>query len=281
MQKEKEVRKIIKASGKKVVFLEEKLKSSLQRTGASEERINAIVKKITDNLKENTHTKAIYKKAFELLKKENSYHAAKYKLKKAIYELGPTGFPFEHFISALLSQSGYKTKVGEVVKGKCVTHEIDILVFNEREVYLMECKFHAEQGKACNVKVPMYINSRYNDVKQAWELTTYKIPLTQGWVVTNTRFTTDAIQYGVCVGLNLLSWDYPSGKSLRERVDKLGLYPITCLTLLTKAEKQQLLSKNIVLCKELREAHFLLDHIGVSAVRKQKILSELHQLCSI
>ena len=41
--------------------------------------------------------------------------------------------------------------------------------------------------------------------------------------------------------LYLLSWDYPDGESLRDRIDTLGLYPITVSTLLNKREKQFLL----------------------------------------
>ncbi|MGS0527278.1 hypothetical protein ACU8V7_21050 [Zobellia nedashkovskayae] len=41
--------------------------------------------------------------------------------------MGPTGFPFERFIGALLTYSGYETKVGIVMDGICVTHEIDVV----------------------------------------------------------------------------------------------------------------------------------------------------------
>ncbi|HLR91356.1 MAG TPA: hypothetical protein VK040_10390 [Balneolaceae bacterium] len=70
-------------------------------------------------------------------------------------------------------------------------------------------------------------------------------------VYTNTRFTSDAIQYGKCVGLLLTSWDYPRGNGLKDRIDKSGLHPLTALTTLTKAEKTKLLDEGIVLCKEL------------------------------
>ena len=81
------------------------------------------------------------------------------------------------------------------------------------------------------------------------ELTPHKTKtiLTPGWVVTNTRFTEDALQYGNCCGLYLLSWDYPKNDGLKDRIDRLGLYPITVSTLLTNREKQFLLSRDIVL----------------------------------
>jgi len=272
---------IIKSSGQKVKFSIEKLRNSLKRTGANKKTIDQIIDKVRDELYQGISTKEIYNRAFSLLKKEKSFLASKYKLKKAIYELGPTGFPFENFISAVLRYSGFETEVGKILQGICVKHEIDVMAKKNGETTIIECKFHGEQGLNCNVKVPLYINSRYQDVKQHWNGNSKNgTKLTQGWVVTNTRFTQDALQYGKCSGLYLLSWDYPKDNALKDRIDRLGLYPVTVSTLLTNREKQFLLSRDIVLCRELIGDSFFLDHLGVSSIRKEKILKEIKQLCN-
>lgn len=271
---------IVKSSGKKVRFSLDKLRSSLKRTGADDSVVNQILDKVRDELYQGISTKEIYNRAFALLKKNKSHFASKYKLKKAIYELGPTGFPFERFISAILNYSGYKTEVGTILQGKCVSHEIDVIARKNSESTIIECKFHSDQGQNCNVKIPLYINSRYQDVKINWnKISKDKTSLTQGWLVTNTRFTKDALQYGKCCGLYLLSWDYPKNDSLKDRIDRLGLYPITVSTLLTNREKQFLLSRSVVLCIDLINDKFYLDHLGVSETRKKKILDEISQLC--
>lgn len=272
---------IIKSSGEKAKFSLHKLKASLKRTGADNQTVNQIIDKVRDELYQGISTKEIYNRAFALLKKKKSYLASKYKLKKAIYELGPTGFPFERFISDILKYSGYKTEVGKILQGKCVTHEIDVLAQKNNKTTIIECKFHNEEGLNCNVKIPLYINSRYNDVKAHWNGNSKnKSKLTKGWVVTNTRFTEDAIQYGNCVNLYLLSWDYPKNDGLKDRIDRLGLYPITVSTLLTNREKQFLLSRDVVLCRALIGDAFYLDHLGISDTRKEKILNEIKILCS-
>ncbi|WP_339895462.1 restriction endonuclease [uncultured Algibacter sp.] len=272
---------IIKSSGEKVKFSLDKLKTSIKRSGADQQTVNQIIDNVRDELYQGISTKEIYNRAFSLLKKKKSYLASKYKLKKAIYELGPTGFPFERFIGVLLKYSGYKTEIDIVLQGQCVTHEIDIIAHKNNEIYAIECKFHNEEGLNCNVKIPLYINSRYNDVKAFWNLTAKnKSTLTKGWVVTNTRFTDAAIQYGNCVNLYLLSWDYPKNDGLKDRIDRLGLYPITVSTLLTKREKQFLLSRDVVLCRELIGDVFYLDHLGISETRKEKILNEIKMLCN-
>ncbi len=273
---------IIKASGEKVKFSLHKLRGSLEHTGADNTTVNQIIDVVRDELYQGISTKEIYNRAFALLKKKKSHLASKYKLKKAIYELGPTGFPFERFVSAVLKYSGYETiTVGKVLQGNCITHEIDVVAQKDNETTIVECKFHSEQGLKCNVKIPLYINSRFQDVKAHWNSNSKNESLlTQGWVVTNTRFTEDALKYGKCVGLYLLSWDYPKGNGLKDRIDRLGLYPITVSTLLTNREKHFLLKRDIVLCRELTDGSFYLDHLGVSDVRKEKILSEIKLLCN-
>ncbi|MGG6230065.1 restriction endonuclease [Tenacibaculum sp. SDUM215027] len=273
---------IVKASGEVVLFSLTKLKKSLKRTGADDALVSEILKIVQDELYEGITTKEIYNRAFALLKKKKDVFASKYKLKKAIYELGPTGFPFEHFIAAVLKYSGYKVKIGEILQGECVKHEVDVLAHKNNETTVVECKFHSEEGLVCNIKVPLYIHSRYQDVRNHWNtFNKHETILTQGWVVTNTRFTKDATQYGNCVGLYLLSWDYPEENSLKDIIDRLGLYPVTVSTLLTKREKQFLLNRDVVLCRELIKDSFYLDHLGVSDTRKSRVLSEIQQLCSV
>jgi hypothetical protein len=103
----------------------------------------------------------------------------------------------------------------------------------------------------------------------------------ESWLITNTRFTKDAIKYGSCVGMYLLSWDHPKENSLKDRIDRLGLYPITVSTLLSKREKEFLLTRDVVLCRQLINDTFYLDHLGISENRKKRILQEINLLCEI
>ncbi|MBL0682070.1 ATP cone domain-containing protein [Aquimarina mytili] len=273
---------IIKSSGERAKFSIHKLRKSLKRSGADDQFVEQILYKVRDELYQGISTKEIYNRAFALLKEKKSFFASRYKLKKAIYELGPTGFPFERFVATMLKYSGYKIAVGQNIKGKCVSHEVDVIARKNNQYLVIECKFHSEEGRNCNVKVPLYIHSRYQDIiilnqeQNNGDMTPDK-----GWVVTNTRFTKDAIRYGECVGLYLLSWDHPMGNGLKDRIDRLGLYPVTVSTLLTNREKQFLLSRDIVLCMQLINDVFYLDHLGISEQRKLKILNEIKMLCNV
>ena len=270
---------VIKHSGERADFSIEKLKSSLRKSGAEEALVNEISNNVRDELYQGISTKEIYNRAFALLKKEKKGYASKYKLKKAIYELGPTGFPFEKFIAALLFYSGYKVKTGQFLQGKCVLHEVDVVARKNDQFIVVECKFHSDEGRNCNVKIPLYIHSRYHDILNNYNDKNEAEKPTEGWVVTNTRFTEDALQYGKCAGLYLLSWDYPKDNGVKDRIDRLGLYPITASTLMSQREKQFLLSRDIVLCKQLINDDFYLDHLGISENRQARILEEIKILC--
>lgn len=271
---------VTKASGEKSPFSEEKVRKSLRKSGADEEQINLILQEIKNQLYDGMTTRNIYKIAFSLLKSGGRHQAARYHLKYAIMELGPSGFPFERYIAELLKKEGYQTQTGVILPGKCVTHEIDVIAENDANQLLVECKYHNQPGISCNIKIPLYIHARFNDI-EAHLSKNLKKPSKQrkGWIITNTRFTEDAIQYAGCSGLKLLAWAHPFGKGLKDRIDHHKLYPITCLTSLTTAEKQKLLEQEVVLCSELLNRSALLKSIGIKPTRTATILNEANHLC--
>ena len=270
---------VVKASGEKVTFDEAKLVQSLERAGAGEAIINEVIDGIEAQLYDGIPTKKIYRQAYKILNKLSNRNAGRYKLKEAIFELGPSGYPFENFVGELLKNQGFKTQVGVVVKGKCVSHEIDVIAENDQNHFMVECKFHSDPGKKSNVIVPLYIHSRFRDIVATMKhLPGYNTKLHQSWVVTNTRFTTDAIDYGKCSGMNLVSWDYPADANLRNRVDRSGLHPVTSLSSLKKAEKQKILALDIVTCRNLLDQKDKLAEFGLSLRRLAKITDEANRI---
>ena len=270
-----------KASGKFAPFSVEKLRNSLKRSGAKPDAINWVIGEIQPKLYDGISTRIIYDLAFKLLKKSSRPVAARYKLKKAIMELGPSGFPFEKFIAGVFQSQGYKTKTGIILQGKCVTHEVDVLAEKEGRILLMECKFHTLQGTNTDVKVPLYIHSRFNDIVSNKEkINELRGNQPEGWVVTNTRFSGDATHYGNCAGLHLLGWDYPKENNLSQMIDRKGLHPITCVTHLTVAEKNRLLERGIVFCMEILNRPELLESAGIRGKKNPLVLSEIKELCN-
>ena len=226
-----------KSHGELVKFDTEKLRLSLLRAGASEELIKRIIEQVSENTEPVTTTKIIYNKAYQQLKKASSKLAGKYRLKEAVLQLGPSGYPLEQYIGHLLAYQGSKTEVGIMMEGICLKHEVDVYAVKDDIKAIIESKHHSKQGYKSDVKVAMYVHSRYRDIisheERKNDQENYRCV-----IATNTRFTLDAITYAECYGIRLISWDYPHRGSLKERIEISGLYPITCLHTLTKSEKQ-------------------------------------------
>ena len=273
--------KILKSSGESVRFSEQKLRRSLSHSGASPGAIDAIVRTLSEEIYPGMTTLEIHNRAFALLKEYRSTFASRYKLKRALYELGPSGFPIEKFVSALLNHSGYHTATNETFRGECVSHEVDVVARNGDDLTLIECKFHGDEGQKCTVKIPLYIHARYQDIERYHRRVAPETRLKPIWVVTNTRFTADAEVYGKCTGMYLLSWNHPRGQSLKDRIDRHHLYPVTVSVLLSGREKDYLLAREVVLCRQLLEAPYYLDHLGISDPRKERILDEFRMLCNL
>jgi Holliday junction resolvase-like predicted endonuclease len=268
-----------KQSGEKEAFSSEKLQQSLSRSGASQQLINKVEEALRPHMYEGINTSEIYRRAFQLLRKLKRSSAARYSLKKAIMELGPSGYPFERFVGAVLEKMGYSVEVGQVVQGHCVQHEVDVVARDSKVQFMVECKYYNNQGKYCNVQVPLYIDSRFRDIEKRWKTHQANQGLAfSGWVVTNTRFTTDAMAYGKCAGLHLVSWDYPRNQSLKDMIEYSGLFPVTVLTTLNLKQKRMLLDEGVVLCRQLKEKPGVLDTLGLTRPKKQNVLGELDEV---
>jgi len=274
--------KVTKFSGEIVNFDKDKLIHSLRKSGANEAAVFQVIHEIERELYEGIPTKKIYKLAFQLLKKFSNVHAARYNLRTAIQSLGPAGFFFEKFIAKVFECEGYQTQTNLILEGRCVSHEVDVLLKKENCVSMVECKFHGSQDAKTDVKVPMYILSRFNDLKDRdFQLFKSNYSIQNCWITTNNRFTDEAVKFASCSKLNLLSWDYPKGNSLKNKIDLNQIYPVTCLTTLTMAEKDKLLVQDIITALDLIQHADWLSKIELSPNRIKNVLLEANQLCNL
>ena len=272
--------KVVKHSGNIVDFNPSKLKQSLLKSGASNIMVSKVLNTIEKEIYDGITTKQIYKMAFGLLKRISNSHAARYNLRTALQLLGPAGFFFEKYIARVFESEAYQTKINLILQGKCVSHEIDVAIKKNDIISMVECKFHGGRDTNSDVKVPLYIFSRFNDIKEKKHaIFSNRDEISNCWIVTNNRFTTDAVSFAICSGMNLLSWDYPLNNNIRTKIDSKQLYPITCLTTLSISEKDKLLILNVILVKELLSNSECLQKIGISTARIKNILKEASELC--
>ena len=271
---------IIKSDGTRELFDREKLLHSLRKIGTDHATAETIVSKIEGDLKEEGHTtKEIYRQAFSLLKKRQHPVALRYSLKRAIAELGPSGFPFEDYVAEIFKAQGYQAVTDQIAMGTCVPHEIDVVAYNDNELIMTEAKFHTDFGTHSDLKVALYIKARFEDLQNSlFKFGGKERKLTRGMLITNTNFSSTAIQYGECANLNMIGWNYPHDNNLHNLIESLNLVPVTVLTTLTQTEKKMFLANDIVLSKQLGDFG-LLKSYGFDDLKAQMVVKEVYDLC--
>ncbi len=260
-------------------FDRKKLKRSLLEPGASPAVADAIIDYIERHHDKFQTTDDIYRYALNQLLEKEPHVAIRYNLKKALLEFGPTGFPFEKYVVEVFKSLGYQTQLDQIIGGWCVDHEVDIILRKDNKLTLVECKFHNVQYYMTKVQVAMYTDARFYDIKKTWHPSNSGEELTPSWVVTNTKFTFEAIKYANCKHMQLLSWDYPQNNSLVDIIDSNGLYPITALFFLTQEQKQLLLNNGIVLCRDIEKQQQKLHELGFSTKDIDKIIERCCGAC--
>lgn len=273
---------ILKSTGETEPFDESKLKKSLQNAGVSVFGINDILNEIKTWVKPGITTEQIHKKAFDLIKNKDIKPAIRYSIRRSLLTLGPTGFPFEDFIAELFRAKGYKTVNGILVEGHCISHEVDVMAYNDKDLIFTEIKFHNQNGFKTDTKVALYTKARFDDLSnKKYVIDGKEMKLTRGLLVTNTKFTDNAIRYTKCVDtFDLISWDYPEFGNLYELIEETGLLPTTVVPDLSKHDKEELLKRGIVNCKSLKDNSDVMREIGISDKKIQKIIKDIDNICS-
>jgi len=254
---------IKKASGNLEKFSSNKVKRTCLRAGASKEIAIKISNEISRQVYEGMSSRQILTKVISLLKKYKKNNAAlKYNLKRAIMDLGPSGFPFEKYFSQILIAHGYKTQVGEIFQGKKVKQEVDIVAEKNKVYYMVECKYHNQPGIYTDLKVAMYTHARFLDLQKKFQ---------QSWLVTNTKCSFDARDYSIGVNQKITSWDYPKNENLRQLIESKKIYPITILNNLSSQMKRlffesEILSLNDLINKDINQL------IEITRIQKKILL---------
>jgi hypothetical protein len=197
--------------------------------------------------------------------------AANYNVVKAIYALGPTGFPFEILCSEMLKAKGFKTTVSVIKKGKFVNHEVDVVAEREDVNVYFECKYHGKKFYKNDIQVALYINSRYLDIQAGNPEEKFRYG-----IISNTYFSEDAMKYSRGVGILLYSMNYPKDNNFIDLIQRYKVYPISVLRSLKVSDRKLLFDKKIVVVKQMNRK--CLENLEIPESNIVKILKEVKEL---
>lgn len=270
---------ILKANGKREAFEPEKLRASLIHSGATEEAAEEVLTHIEPELHNDMATSEIYRHAFSVLQGISKPVARSYSLRRAVMDLGPSGFPFEDFVARILEAKGFKCETRQTVLGACVPHEVDVVAYNEKKLVMIEAKFHNELGTKSDLKVVLYIKARFDDLREnVFNYGGVDRAITDSWLITNTKFSSTAIHYGVCKNLVMIGWNYPEKGNLQDMIEGEVLHPITCLTTLSSTDKKILLVNRIVLCSDIKKNPEVLNKFLGKDFPTSRVINEINEL---
>ena len=271
---------VIKVDGTKERFNGKKLEESLRRSGADSLVASEVVAHVGKELVNGITTSDIYRHAFSVLRNKQKMASARYSLRRSLLALGPTGFPFEKFIGEMFKRMGFSVLLDQMVQGKCASHEMDIVSWNDEKLIMVEAKYHHEQAYKSDLKVALYVKARFDDFQDGSFSYGNRTKLDEGWLITNTKFTEKAIHYAQCSGVKLVGWNYPERGNLHDLIATAGIHPITCLTTLSFGEKQTLMEQGIVLCEDFIAQKAKLKALGWGDEQIEAVAAESILLCS-
>ena len=277
---------VTKASGKRVKFQPSKVRRTCLRAGASSKLAREITKNLSRSIYDGMSTRKVLDLILAELARTNPQVAARYNLKQAMLELGPAGFVFEKFIVRFLREYGYEAYCPPILKGACIPHEVDILArrpirnkisngVNQGKAYMIECKYHNARGIYTGSKDILYVWARFLDLKEAGEKR-----FDEAWIISNTKFSIHAIEYGQCKKMRLLGWKYPAERGLEKLIEAKQLYPVTILRGMDRATRDKLFSNDFIFCQDLikTEKHLIMKRTGIKEKKLRALINEASNL---
>ncbi len=244
---------ITKEDGTEELFDEEKLKTSLLNAGTDPSIVEEAASNIKKHMREIMKSEDIYRLCLDHLQRTQPDAAIKYTLKKAIMDLGPTGYVFERYFSKILAAHGFKTEVNRFVRGFCVEHEIDIIAEKGDNHFMVECKYHNDPGIKSDIKTALYVYARFLDIRNACDIEKNDYSFSQSWLTTNTKCSSEAKKYANCVKMRVTAWHYPRKENLEYFIESKKIYPVSILPGLENNQKHRLLDNDIITIQDFLE----------------------------
>jgi len=241
---------VTKADGSKQPFFKDKVINTCIRMHATEEEARIVADKVEAKVYEGIPTKKVLQMIFTFLKEYKPEIAHQIDLREAISLLRPKP-DFEVFIFLLLKEFGYTVTGSQLVKGRCVEHELDAVAGKDSDVFYVEVKHHYMPHTYTGMAICLEVQAVLEDLVEGYNAGVNRINFNKVMVVCNTKFSDHALQYSNCKVIECLGWKAPAGKGLERMIEEKKFYPVTFLKDLDKNSEERLGNAGIVLLRQL------------------------------
>jgi len=196
------------------------------RLKLSQREAEEVVDEIERRLYEGIPSKSIMDMILEFGKSHRSHLGHMVDLREAMAAMRPKP-DFEQFVAILLQEAGYKTVTNQVLYGKCVDHEIDVIALKEGETIYVEVKHHTQPHTFTGLDTFLEVNSVFEDLKDGYLAGRHSFNFTRPLLVLNTKVSDHARRYSACRGIGAIGWSIPEHAGIESMVHEKSLYPVT------------------------------------------------------
>ena len=241
---------VTKFDGTKQPFDRNKVIDTCLKKGVDKRAAETIADAVEGKIYDGIPTKEILQMIFAALKAHRPAIEHQINLREAISLLRPKP-DFENFVQLLLKEHGYKVIPNQIIRGRCIEHEIDAIVSKGGETILVEIKHHFDHHTRTNLDVPRQVRATFEDLVEGFDLGLNSVDFDKALIVCNTKFSEHARQYAKCKGIECIGWSSPPGHGLEQMIEEKNLHPITLIRGLDTETEEKLGDNGILLIRQL------------------------------
>jgi hypothetical protein len=158
---------------------------------------------------------------------------------------------FEVFVQALLAHNGFEVSSNQLLIGKCVEHEVDAIARKNGVTFFVEAKHHLRYHTPTGLDESRIARAVLEDVIEGFALGKSDLKIDRAMIVTNTRYSDQAVQYGSCKNILQIGWSSPIDHGLQSMIEGRNLLPLSCVRGLGVDARVKLAISGIVLFEQL------------------------------
>src|SRR3989304_1785474 len=241
-----------KADGSIQLFDREKVVSTCLRMGANKKVAYDVAEKVERRLYDGISTAKIHQIIFQFMRSYKPSVGNLFDLRKGL-SLMSSKPEFEVFVQALLARTGFEVSPNRLLIGKCVEHEVDAIARKDGVTYFVEAKHHSRYHTPTGLDESRIARAVLEDVIEGFVLGKSDLKIDMAMIVTNTRYSDQAIQYGNCRNILQIGWSSPIDHGLQSMIEGKNLLPLSCLRGLSMDARLKLAIAGIVLFEQLIE----------------------------
>jgi hypothetical protein len=251
------------------------------RMGATRDVAELIAEEIEDRIYDGIETKKILQMIFKRLRKHKPVIRYQIDLRKALSLLNPAP-DFERFIQLLLGEHDYEVTPNQIVKGRCVEHEVDAIARKNGKTCIVEVKHHYKYHTPTSLDVSRISRAVFEDVTEGYERGLNNLKIDYALIVCNTKLSEHAKRYADCRGIRHIGWSSPPNHDLQTMIEEKKLYPITFLKGLNAKTRNKLAHNGVILLKQLTEKNpkELRRQTGISKEKIESIIDKARTILS-